>query len=97
EGVPGHFAQMIGDRRGGSEHAPHLIDAEGVETELTHDRHGNGVRPYPGPHEPAGPPADRVRGARRPGAHRFADRGVEPGELTVSSARRRTPAVAFAY
>ena len=37
EGGSGHLAQMVGHRGGGSEHAPHLIDAEGVETELTHD------------------------------------------------------------
>ena len=41
EGMSRNLAQVIGDRGRRSEHAPDLVDAESVEAELTHDRHGS--------------------------------------------------------
>ncbi|CAA9380580.1 MAG: hypothetical protein AVDCRST_MAG75-918, partial [uncultured Propionibacteriaceae bacterium] len=41
EGVVCDLSQPVGIGSGGAEHGPDLIDPDGVQPELTHDRHGN--------------------------------------------------------
>ena len=38
---PGQLAELVGDLRRRSEHAANLLDADGIQAELTHDRHGS--------------------------------------------------------